>query len=66
MNLGSYNGDENKLTIAEISSLKPGDKKFLTANADHTVYIGYDFYGKDNPLFHTPGKYGFNQGEVFF
>jgi hypothetical protein len=63
MNVGSYNGDESKSTIAEISSLKPGDKKLLTATAAHTIYIGYDFYSIDNPLFHPAGKYGFDEGK---
>jgi hypothetical protein len=66
MNVGSYNGDLNTTTIAEISSLEPGDINLLTADADHTIYIGYDFYAKDNPLFHTAGKYGFNEGKSDF
>ncbi|XP_059481594.1 uncharacterized protein LOC132200266 [Neocloeon triangulifer] len=63
MNVDSFNGDESTATIAEVLSLEPGDVDVLTAKADHTVYIGYDFYAKDNPLFHPAGKYGFD--EVF-
>lgn len=65
MNVGSHNGDGSTATIAEISALEPGDINLLTADADHTVYVGYDFYAKDNPLFHTSGKYGFNEGMGF-
>jgi hypothetical protein len=65
VNVGSNNKDKNKSTIAEISSLKPGDETLLTATAAHTIYIGYDFYGVDNPLFHRAGKYGFKEGKGF-
>lgn len=63
MNVGSDNGNNNTTTMAEISSLNPGDIKFLNATADHTFYLGYDFYSKDNPVFHTAGKYGFKEGK---
>jgi hypothetical protein len=65
MNVGSYNGDEKTSTAAEFSALKPGDKALLTADANHTVYIGYDFYGIDNPLFHRAGKYGYTESRDF-
>jgi hypothetical protein len=63
MNVGSLNGDNSTATIAEMNSLEPGDINLLTGVADHTVYIGYDFYAKDNPVFHPRGRYGFNEGK---
>ncbi|XP_065347467.1 uncharacterized protein LOC135944434 isoform X1 [Cloeon dipterum] len=61
LNLDSFDEDISKFTVAEIHSLEPGDVKTLTANADHTIYIGYDFYPKDNPLTNPAGKYGFHE-----
>jgi len=64
MNVGSFNGDVSTSTIAEMNSLEPGEINFLTSKADHTVYVGYDFYAKNNPNFHIGGKYGFNEGGI--
>lgn len=30
---------------------------------DYQFYIAYDFYGKDNPVFHRKDLYGFEQGK---
>lgn len=60
--MGTNDHDKNTLSIAELSSLKPGDLSLMKAKPDHTIYLGYDFYKKDNPIFHHPGLYGFNQG----
>lgn len=29
---------------------------------DYKFYISYDFYAKDNPIFHLKNHYGFHQG----
>jgi L-ascorbate oxidase len=64
LNVGTNDNDENTITMAEVSSLNPGQISVLKAKPRHTFYLGYDFYRKDNPVFHRPQLYGFNQGIV--
>nr|BBC20923.1 laccase-like multicopper oxidase 1 [Nannophya pygmaea] len=49
-----------ELNAIGLSEPMPEDPT-LKPKADMTFYLGYDFYGKDNPTYHTPNAYGFNQ-----
>lgn len=49
------------MTIAEMKSVDPADPS-LKDDPDYKFYVSYDFYAKNNPLFHQQGLYGFNQG----
>ncbi|XP_310270.3 uncharacterized protein LOC1271472 [Anopheles gambiae] len=54
-------GAENVITIAETSALDQEDLLLLRNETDYKFYVYYDFYGKDNPHFHVPSLYGFQQ-----
>ncbi|XP_035778845.1 uncharacterized protein LOC118459510 isoform X1 [Anopheles albimanus] len=54
-------GAENVITIAETNSLQQEDLLLLRNETDYKFYVYYDFYGKDNPHFHVPNLYGFQQ-----
>lgn len=58
-------GESDSLTVAQM--MARNESNFITkAEADFKFYLSYDFYAKDNPLFHDPNFYGFNQGEREF
>lgn len=59
LNKGS--GFNDSVTIAELKSGYIDDVRLLKAEADHKFFVYYDFYRKDNPHFHVPNLYGFNQ-----
>uniref|UniRef100_A0A2M4ACB5 Putative multicopper oxidase n=1 Tax=Anopheles triannulatus TaxID=58253 RepID=A0A2M4ACB5_9DIPT len=54
-------GAEDVITIAETNSLQQEDLLLLRNETDYKFYVYYDFYGKDNPHFHVPNLYGFQQ-----
>ncbi|XP_035891289.1 laccase abr2 isoform X1 [Anopheles stephensi] len=54
-------GAENVITIAETNALDQEDLLLLRDETDYKFYVYYDFYGKDNPHFHVPSLYGFQQ-----
>lgn len=64
MNQGS--GNAGSLTIAELTALpnynqlSGVDMDILKTSADHKFYIYYDFYRKDNPIYHPGNLYGIN------
>ncbi|XP_039951037.1 uncharacterized protein LOC120768422 [Bactrocera tryoni] len=64
MNRGS--GHPDSLTAAEMTALPiydtvPGvDRDALKPVADYKFFVYYDFYAKDNPVFHPGDYYGFN------
>uniref|UniRef100_A0A1A9W9Z6 Uncharacterized protein n=1 Tax=Glossina brevipalpis TaxID=37001 RepID=A0A1A9W9Z6_9MUSC len=64
LNRGS--GHFDSLTIAELNALPyynnvPGiDHNVLKPTADYKFFVYYDFYGKDNPVFHPSKYYGIN------
>ncbi|CRL02097.1 CLUMA_CG015286, isoform A [Clunio marinus] len=62
LNTGS--GQETSITAAELKSYEKKENKILKPEPDYKFFISYDFYGKDNPLFHVENLYGFNQVEI--
>nr|ANS71634.1 MCOI-like protein [Bactrocera dorsalis] len=64
MNRGS--GHPDSLTAAEMTALPiydtvPGvDRDVLKPVADYKFFVYYDFYAKDNPVFHPGDYYSFN------
>uniref|UniRef100_A0A182P7D7 Multicopper oxidase n=1 Tax=Anopheles epiroticus TaxID=199890 RepID=A0A182P7D7_9DIPT len=54
-------GAEDVITIAETNALDQEDLLLLRNETDYKFYVYYDFYGKDNPHFHVPSLYGFQQ-----
>lgn len=58
LNKGS--GEKLTTSIAEINAAIEDDIE-LFKEPDYKFFIYYDFYAKDNPTFHLPGLYGFNQ-----
>lgn len=64
MNRGS--GHADSLTAAEMTALPiydtiPGvDRDALKPVADYKFFVYYDFYAKDNPVFHPGDYYSFN------
>ncbi|KAL9880339.1 multicopper oxidase 1 isoform 1-T2 [Glossina fuscipes fuscipes] len=64
LNRGS--GHFDSLTIAELNALPyynnvPGiDRRVLKPTADYKFFVYYDFYRKDNPVFHPSKYYGVN------
>lgn len=56
-------GEENSITVAEAHAQGNLENKISKIDPDYKFYLAYDFYAKDNPLFHNAGLYGFNQGE---
>lgn len=60
--LNKAHGEDDSLTVAQM--IAKNSTNFITQlEADYKFYLSYDFYAKDNPLFHTPGLYGFDQGK---
>ena len=50
------------MTVAEMTSIEKRPNHILKPEPDFKFFLSYDFYGKDNPLFHAGDLYGFNQG----
>lgn len=66
--LNKPNGQKESLTVAEMKSVEMRPNNILKTEPDFKFYLSYDFYGKDNPLFHVSNLYGFNQatfGKVY-
>ncbi|KAF5305483.1 hypothetical protein FQA39_LY01574 [Lamprigera yunnana] len=53
-------GENGLLSIVELESLEEWDVS-LRRKPDYKFYISYDFYKLDNPHFHNPDLYGFQQ-----
>ena len=63
LNRGS--GMNDSITMAELQSIEANKSESITKqDADYKFYISYDFYPKDNPLFHVTDLYGFEQGTI--
>lgn len=62
--LNKAHGEDNSMTVAQMIA-KNSTNLISQVEPDHKFYLSYDFYAKDNPLFHTPGLYGFDQGKSF-
>lgn len=62
MNKGSRLLDS--VTVSELDDALPskGDPR-LKKNPDVTLFMSYDFYPLNNPLFHKPMLYGFKQSK---
>lgn len=54
-------GMKDSVTVAEMKAIKNEQNKIMKVEPDMKFYLSYDFYGKDNSLFHLPNLYGFNQ-----
>lgn len=59
-------GQKGSRTVAEMKSIEKRQNKIMKEEADFKFFMSYDFYGKDNPLFHLSGLYGFDQGIINF
>ncbi|XP_046396020.1 uncharacterized protein LOC124163273 isoform X2 [Ischnura elegans] len=63
LNVGA--GAEGSHSAAELEAIgmatPTADDPLLKPKADFTFYLGYDFYGKDNPIYHIPELYGFHK-----
>lgn len=55
-------GQNGTTTVAEMKSIEHRTNRIMKAEPDMKFFLSYDFYGKDNPLFHVGNLYGFNQG----
>lgn len=63
--LNRAHGERDSMTVAEV--IAKNSTNFISKlEPDFKFYISYDFYALDNPLFHAPNIYGFNQGEKDF
>lgn len=61
-------GQKESLTVAEMKSVEKRPNNILKVDPDFKFFLSYDFYAKDNPLFHAANLYGFNQatfGKVY-
>jgi L-ascorbate oxidase len=54
------------VTVAEMKSVEKRPNNIMKAQPDFKFFLSYDFYGKDNHLFHLSNLYGFNQGLKFY
>ena len=54
-------GQPDTLTVAEMKTVEKRPNNILKAEPDFKFYLSYDFYAKDNPLFHASNLYGFHQ-----
>lgn len=54
---------KGSVTVAEMKSIEKRQNNIMKAEPDFKFFLSYDFYAKDNPLFHLSNLYGFNQGE---
>ncbi|XP_071451368.1 uncharacterized protein [Hetaerina americana] len=63
LNVGA--GANDSVSVAELEAVgmaKPkNDDPLLKPKADMTFYLGYDFYAKDNPIYHISQMYGYNE-----
>lgn len=60
--LNKAHGETDTMNVAQMIA-KTGTNLITKLEPDYKFYLSYDFYAKDNPLFHYPNLYGFNQGE---
>lgn len=58
-------GAKDSVTVAELKGLDNQQMNILAREPDYKFFVSYDFYGKDNPHFHVPNLYGFEQGKLF-
>lgn len=54
-------GETSSVSIAELKAIAEDDPRLMVDKPDYKFYVYYDFYPKDNPHFHVPNLYGFNQ-----
>jgi FtsP/CotA-like multicopper oxidase with cupredoxin domain len=54
-------GQKGSMTVAEMKTAENRANKIMKVEPDFKFYLSYDFYAKDNPLFHLSNLYGFNQ-----
>lgn len=54
-------GQIDSKTVAEVNSTENVQNKIMKPQPDMKFYLSYDFYAKDNPLFHDGNLYGFNK-----
>lgn len=54
-------GQLDSVTVAEVNSAEKVQNQIMKATPDMKFYLSYDFYAKDNPLFHDGNLYGFNK-----
>lgn len=59
--LNKPQGQLNSLTVAEMKKIENRPNHIIKAEPDFKFFLSYDFYGKDNPLFHDSNLYGFNE-----
>ncbi|XP_011135308.1 laccase-1 isoform X1 [Harpegnathos saltator] len=50
----------NSISMPMLNAMDPDDIS-TSREPDYQFYISYDFYGKDNPIFHRKNLYGFYQ-----
>jgi FtsP/CotA-like multicopper oxidase with cupredoxin domain len=63
--LNKGTGEKNSLSIAELNSVGDIQAELFRREPDFKFFVYYDFYPKDNPLFHDERYYGFQQGTIF-
>lgn len=56
-------GHEKSLSVAELNSIGDKQEPVFRGEPDFKFFVYYDFYPKDNPLFHVENLYGFQQGK---
>lgn len=61
--LNAAHGSKGSITVAETMAAGQTENFISKQEPDVKFYLSYDFYPKDNPLFHPAGLYGFNNGE---
>lgn len=61
LNKGS--GEKDTLSIAELNSIGDHQAALFRKEPDFKFFVYYDFYPKNNPLFHDEKYYGFQQGK---
>lgn len=61
--LNRPHGQPMTLTVAEMKNAEQKPNRIMKAEPDLKFFLSYDFYGKDNPLFHVANLYGFNEGK---
>ena len=59
--LNAAPGDDTFITAAEIRGLE--EDKAIARTPDYTFWLDFDFYEKDNEMFHHEEHYPFHGGE---
>ncbi|CAG9808695.1 unnamed protein product [Chironomus riparius] len=58
--LNAPHGSSGSITVAETMAVEKTENLISKQEPDVKFYLSYDFYAKDNSLFHPAGLYGFD------